>query len=100
MNFLLLAVNAEGLGVGQNLDVFGSLEKFLIPEHVKASFLELPRVADITGDEIGNTAASIGNEVILIHHDHSGIWLQPLEATSSFRSESNSTNNNNIFWHA
>jgi hypothetical protein len=100
MNFFLLTVNAEGLGVGQNLDVFGYLKKFLIPEHVKAGFLELPRVTDITGYEIGNTAASIGNEVIPIHHNHSGIWLQPLEATSSFRSKRNSTDNDNIFCHA
>jgi hypothetical protein len=66
---------------------------------VKAGFLELPRVTDITGYEIGNTAASIGNEVILIHHDYSGIWLQPLEATSSFRSKRDSTDNDNVFWH-
>jgi hypothetical protein len=56
-------------------------------------------IGNIAGNKIGNAAAAIGNEIVLVNDRHLGIWKQTLDTAGSLWSGCNAAYYNNFLTH-
>ena len=86
-------------GIGPNVNSFGSFKKMRIAGHMETGFTQFIFVADIARDIIGDTAAPIGNEAVLVQDSYFCIRHQTFDATRRLWPGCNSTDNYNFFAH-
>jgi hypothetical protein len=75
------AINLEDGCLGEHIHTFGLLEKGLVAQGMKIGAPKLIGITDISGNQIGNAATTIGNDFLGIDHGHPGIGLDPFEPT-------------------
>jgi hypothetical protein len=98
-NGFLLAVDGQGPGPGQRLHPLGILEKSNIADNMETGRPQLALVRDIAADIIGNAAAAVGNQAVLINHGDLPVRLQPPQPAGCLGAGGNRPDNNDFLAH-
>jgi len=97
---LARAADFQGFGAGQQRDVLAVAEEGLVPYKLEACGPQLFQVGYVSGNEVGDAAAAVGNHGVPVDQCHPGGGRKAFEAAGGFGTQRHRADDDHMLVHA
>ncbi len=94
-----LAVDGQGPGAGAHQDALGVLEKRRVADHVETGGAQFALVADIAAHVVGDAAAAVRDEAVLVDHGDLPVGPQSFQPAGGLGAGRDRTDDDDFFAH-